>query len=69
MSEKKSEPAKTLTIEVTATGLDEIQAKVDRLTASLKEANAALKELSGGAEIKIDLNEINRGLAEVASRR
>jgi len=42
MSEKKSEPAKTLTIEVTATGLDEIQAKVDRLTASLKEANAAL---------------------------
>ena len=66
------EPYKGLTIQVTATGLDEIQAKVDRLIASLREANAALKELGGGMGVEVDskalVAEINKDLGEIASK-
>jgi len=61
-----------LTIKVTATGLDEIQGKVDRLTASLREANAALKELCGGINVEVYskalVAEINKDLGEIASK-
>lgn len=66
---RHDETTRGLTIRVKAEGLDEIQEKVDRLAASLENANAALKELCGGAEIRIDLNAARGSLAEVEAKR